>query len=173
MTTSDSAGAFHQEIGRALGKWYRVEMELFRIFDQLAGGNRPINSAIFHAVINLNARIDMMDEVAMVALRQEPARLKEWFALSKKVGKRARKRNHLVHHMPLMNFAEKSPDDVWQLHPSQFDISIRTEKQRQVYTTKRIRETAAEFEALGQDLFKFLGKIAPMYARPPSPGKSP
>jgi hypothetical protein len=74
-------------------------MALFRVFVHFSRSPTYIASAIFHSVINFNIKLAMTDAAAQIALRHESALLAEWNNLQNQMGKRAKRRNELVHFM--------------------------------------------------------------------------
>src|SRR5438270_620164 len=123
MTPRERQQAFMETLANAITQWQHVEMELFQIFAALVksedGKNYPAVSAAFHSVVNFNTRLAMTHAAACSVLTGGEL-FAIWLALHKRMSKRVKKRNALVHFM-LMGDATKG-DIVWHLQPSIYDI---------------------------------------------------
>ena len=62
------AKEFFETYGRAMLAWQYVEDSLFLIFSTLVRGrDHHIVSAVYHAIVNLNSKLDMITEAMQVA----------------------------------------------------------------------------------------------------------
>ena len=84
----------------AILTWQNVEQALYNIFWILMNKAQPYAlSAAFHAVISLNTRIQMTDDVAKVLLAKDhPDVHTGWKALSKKLKNLSQLRNEMAHY---------------------------------------------------------------------------
>jgi len=150
---------FYQAVGNALGQWYSVEMYLFLIFNRLTEGKRNVDSAIFHAIVALNGRIGVVDEVAAIQLRHDPALLARWIELRELVKKAKGERNKIAHYMPKLDLTKPSIDKAWKLQPSMYDITRKAAKSAHGLDTASIEALADEFKQLGKHLSTYLKSL--------------
>lgn len=154
MTPREHQQAFHEALAIAITQWQNVEAELFRTFAALVRSERYATiSAVFHCIINFNTRLAMTDAAAHVALASTPF-LDKWNNLHNRLGKRAKRRNELVHFMLVYEAAE--PENmVPQLQPSIFDVGRGGALPNKKYRLEEIGEFTRLFVSLGQDLHEF------------------
>jgi hypothetical protein len=89
---------FLETYGRAMISWQAVEFRLLLLFlTVIRARDQDIASAVYHAVTNVNTRLEMITEGLKVAL-PEAALQQEWTKLRKKVGQHTAKRNLLAHY---------------------------------------------------------------------------
>ena len=98
MITDEHTNQFLETYGRAMLSWQAVEFRLLLLFLAIIRAHdQHIASAVYHAVTNINTRIEMIAEGLKVAL-PESALQQEWTQLRKKIGRHAAKRNLLAHY---------------------------------------------------------------------------
>lgn len=136
---------FFEYYGRAMLSWQSVELELFFIFHSIIRAqDHLIASAAYHAITNLNTRLEMITESLKVAL-PDPSLQQEWTKLRKKIAKRAARRNLLAHYTPGGHVSKDSMTATVRLERSRYDAR---DKDRQQIDLKEI----AEYERLFHDL---------------------
>ncbi len=169
LTAREQQLEFMETLAAAITQWQPVEMSLFGVFSALLGpAHYAIASAAFHAIINFNTRLAVVDAAAHVALAGKPE-LAEWTTLHNRMNKRSKKRNELVHFMILWQDGEEGEETpIALLRPSIFDINADPNR---AYDVKQIGEIRASFGVLAHDLGQFAGRLR--IAPAPSPDKSP
>lgn len=121
---------FHQQagaelyirLGHAMTQWTQVEDALLKVLWMLQ--DKPefaITSAIFHTPISDQVRIDMVNNVASIMLKNSPL-LDEWRKLHERAKRRLRKRNSLAHKTALHHPTDPSKS---VLRPGMFNV-VRT-----------------------------------------------
>lgn len=137
----------------ALVYWSHVEARLFIIFGRLLRSrSRKAMSAVYHSVINVKTRLEMIDAAAKVTMH-DAALLSDWGRLLDRIRERSSRRNDLAHFM-LVQSRDGTPTTV--LRSSIFDS--RAGKERE-YSIKQIKEISDSFVALKDDLDGFLKKL--------------
>jgi hypothetical protein len=147
------AKEFFEAYGRAMLGWQYVEAELFLIFSSLIRGkDHHVVSAAYHAVVNLNSKLDMITEAIQVAF-PETLLFSEWEKLRKKIQTSARNRNKLAHYM-LLGHLPKQADGLvtLRLAPSLHDAR---HKSRAELDTKRIAAWDESFNELSHKIDAF------------------
>ena len=95
-TVQDQERLFFEQLGRAIGKWQLVEMQLFRVYARLARcESAEVASAAFHSIIGFRVRLEMTDAAAQTALTGE--RLSSWDSLRNRTNRQSKRRNLLAH----------------------------------------------------------------------------
>lgn len=148
---------FLNALATALLTWQAVESNLFLIFNFLVGPhpNPAVLSSVYHSVVNINTRREMIDAAAAVVLKDKQY-LKEWEKLSKKIREKARKRNYLAH-FGLMFHTDIEGKTKALLKPSIFDVREKIKDHE--YDIKQIRELNKLFNCLVADLSEFLDNL--------------
>lgn len=141
---------FLSELAIAILKWQQIEAELFFIFTSLVQGRLPAMSAVFHSVVNFNARLEMIDEAAAVMLNADPLK-PQWDAIFKRLKKRAAHRNKLVH-FTVMGRPGDAGDVTFYLSQSIWD---HRDQPRLEYDVTQIKEFSSLFEQSRQELQVF------------------
>src|SRR6266705_3242938 len=111
MTFEEEKQLFYRKVVEAIGGWNGVELHLGIFFAVLLTGEvekkiDPVVSRIYCAIQNFRSKLQVVDTVAEQILKDEL--LKQWKNIEKHIGKRASKRNSIIHG----NFYEAEP------HPS-------------------------------------------------------
>jgi hypothetical protein len=121
------AKEFFEAYGRAMLQWQYVEANLFLIFSSLIRGrDHHAVSAAYHAVVNLNSKLDMITEVMRVLFPEAPL-LSDWERLRKKVSKQSANRNVLAHFVVLGHLSAEAEGPVTlRLARSIYDVRHRT-----------------------------------------------
>jgi len=148
---------FLKTLAIALLAWQVVESNLFLIFNFLVGQSNPAAlSAVYHSVVSINTRREMVNAAAAVVLKDKQC-LKEWGKLSERIRKRAKERNKLAHFELVFSIDNKGEREAL-LKPSIFNVKAEKEWEKK-YDIKQIREWHRLFIALVGDLSKFLGNL--------------
>lgn len=146
---------FMQAYARGLLVWQMVEQNLFFIFSHLINSNAqtPVVSAVYHTVINFNARLEMTDAAMKMAFHGSP-KLGEWETLIKTMNTCSKLRNKLAHSTLILhtNHGNKS----LRLSPSAFDVR---EGQDSEYTLGQIADWGIQFKQLALSLADFSSSI--------------
>jgi hypothetical protein len=136
---------FFEAYGRAMLSWQSVEFELYSIFRSIIRAqNHRVASAAYHAITNLNARLEIITESLKVAL-PDTSLHQEWAKLRKKIEKRAAKRNLLAHYTLGGHVSKESMTATMRLERSRYDA--RDKDRQQIDLTQ-----LAEYERLFRDL---------------------
>jgi hypothetical protein len=154
---SENIEDFLKALATALLTWQGVEYNLFLIFNFLVGPpptNPAVLSSVYHSVVNINTRREMVDAAAAVVLKDKPY-LKEWEELSNKIRKEAIKRNYLAH-FGLALHTDTKGETKALLKPSIFDV--RDKNKDREYDINQIIEWNKLFISLVADLSDFLNK---------------
>jgi hypothetical protein len=148
---------FLETYGRAMISWQAVEFRLLLLFlTIIRARDWDTASAVYHAVTNINTRIEMITEGLKVAL-PEPALQQEWAKLRKKIWKHAAKRNLLAHY----TVAPNSPKDgAVTLHLTRSIFDTR-DKERRAIDLQQIEEYERLFRQLATVIDAFTVKITP------------
>lgn len=148
---------FLKILATALLTWQGVESNLFLIFNFLVGPHpKPaVLSSVYHSVVNINTRRQMVDAAAAVVLMGKQY-LEEWEKLSKRIREGARKRNCLAH-FGLALHTDTEGKTKALLKPSIFDI--RDKNKDSEYDINKIEEWNHLFHSLIADLSKFLNNL--------------
>jgi hypothetical protein len=162
MTLQEQERIFFENLGRALGKWQLVEMQLFRVYARLIRcENAEVASAAFHSIVNFRTRLGMTDAAARVALADSPL-LGRWNALRNRASKRSRRRNLLAHFVVVygLDTAPTSTDFFGPfLEPSIFDVEERKIVPKLRLDVKNIKAESLLFTRLENDLRFFADSL--------------
>jgi hypothetical protein len=158
----------HQEFFYTLGLtvvgWQYVELNLFLIFARLMRSQHGMAmSAAYHSVINLQARLAMIDSMAQVMLENKPSLLRQWGLIHKRVKERSARRNDLVH---LVLMGTSSTD----LRLETPFLDTRAKKKINI-DLKQIKEISDSFRRLSLETDVFLNNLSKAI-KPPSIRKS-
>src|SRR5260370_15075008 len=82
-------------IGYVADAWQRVEQELCQIFCAILG-NRTAGTRSYYSIVNLNARLAMVNSVMVGVLRNRES-VGDWNTLVKKMNQKAKIRNKVSH----------------------------------------------------------------------------
>ena len=159
--------AFLVALGMAIVGWQYVETTVFVLYARLIRSQNPVAmSAMYHSIVNLQARLAMVDAAmkATLMLKERKALLAEWGRLLRRIKKASGRRNDFVH-FELFDGKTIGSDKPSEplLHSSVFDV--REEKVRE-YTRKDIEEITTGFFALKSDLDVFQEKLRKVVPRP-------
>jgi hypothetical protein len=147
---------FLNALASALLAWQRVESNLFLIFNFLAGPHEQpaVLSAVYHSVIHLRPRLNMVNAAAAVVLKDDLS-LDVWNKLSERISKSAGRRNNLAH-FGLVSHTDIEGRTKVLLKPSIFNINAKPDAE---YNIKQIDEWRLSFITLSSDLSKFLDNL--------------
>jgi hypothetical protein len=149
--TEEHEQEFLASLARAVLSWQFVERNLFLIFSSMIRGrDHDLVSAAFYSVINLRAKLEMVDAVAQLALLGTEL-LAEWDSLRKCISKRSQHRNHLVH-SPLLGHFETDETVTLRLARPIFDVRLKEHQER---TLADIKQFVGLFDDLAQRLDRF------------------
>ncbi len=161
---------FFECLGRTIGQWQLIEMQLFRIYARLVRAeNTDVASAAFHSVISFATRLDMTEASAKVKLADQPP-FPVWRALHKRTVRLSKRRNLLAHFIVVYgvtsggtpSFDEHGPF----LRPSIFDVTRQPATGSARINATRIKTIGDSFERLANDLSEFADSL-------PAPASSP
>jgi hypothetical protein len=157
MATYPSEQEFLQAFARALLAWQAIEECMYRIFASLASARDPLAlSAAYHAVISLDARLDMIGAAANVRLakgRKRKVMLAEWGPLAKKIRERSKRRNDLAHN-GMVKDLDHAGRVSYVLGPG-FVARYASGKERKTYSVGEINDFRASFVRLSSALDDF------------------
>jgi hypothetical protein len=100
MTLEEEEQLFNKSFVKAVSAWSGVELHLCILFTVLvtgeAGKHINANAArVFYAIENFRSKQQMVDTVAEIVVQGEL--LKEWKTIEGHLGKRAKRRNSIIH----------------------------------------------------------------------------
>jgi hypothetical protein len=154
IPTEEHVNEFLQTFARAILAWGYVEMNLYLIFQTLMVSRRKeAVSAAYHSVINLKARLDMVNATAEIMI--SGSMLDEWKSLARKVSNNSGKRNALAH-LLLQGHFNGAKDITLRSNPSIFDVRKAKLKD---YDLNQIAEFHDSFRKLASDLDDFWTKL--------------
>ena len=146
---------FMKTYAQALLTWQVVEQNIFFIFSHVVRSNAqyPVVSALYHTVINFNARLEMVDAAMQIAYQGNP-KLDEWRSLLMELTGCVKFRNKLAHSTL---FIHKSKEiNTLRLAPSAFDVR---DGQDVNYTLKQIDGWKKRFRELALKTAKYAESI--------------
>jgi hypothetical protein len=147
---------FFESYGRAMLSWQSIELELVFVFQSIMRAHdHRIASAAYHAITNLNTRLEMITESLKVAL-PDASLQQEWTKLRKKIGERAAKRNLLAHYTLGGHVTEDSTTATMRLERSLYDAR---DKDRQQIDLKQLAEYERQFHELTGVIRTFSRKV--------------
>jgi hypothetical protein len=156
--TDNHTKQFLETYGRAMISWQAVEFRLLLLFlDVIRAHDYNVASAVYHAVANVNTRLEMITEGLKVAL-PEPALQQEWAKLRKKIGQHTAKRNSLAHYAVTQHLP-KHGSVTLHLTRSIFDTR---DKERQEIGLRQLEEYERLFRQLATVIDTFSKKIIPI-----------
>ena len=156
---------------RCLFRWTDIEQELCRLFMKLVrSADERVSSTVFFSVVSFEAKLDMIDAAAQFAL-SETALRDEWFKLSNKASKRARKRNAIVHCQLIVQSGEY-PNWEFRLRPNLLDYRkiLAETRGKDWFNAAELNRQTESFEGLAAKIHEFNERATASLA---SPGKSP
>jgi hypothetical protein len=156
MITDEHTNQFLETYGRAMLSWQAVEFRLLLLFLAIIRAHdQHIASAVYHAVTNINTRIEMITEGLKVAL-PESAPQQEWTKLRKKIGRHAAKRNLLAHYTVTTHIPQHGSITL-RLARSVFDTR---DKERHGIDLRQLEEYERLFRQLAAVIDGFTAKIS-------------
>jgi hypothetical protein len=152
--TDKYTSEFLEAYGRAMLSWQAVEFRLLLLFlSVIRARDQHIASAVYHAVTNVNTRLEMITEGLKVALSEAALQQQEWMKLRKKIGEHTAKRNFLAHYTVNMHHAQNGSVTL-HLTRSIFDTRDKERPEvdlRQLEEYERLfRQLAATIDAFNQ-----------------------
>jgi hypothetical protein len=158
-TIQEQQRLFFEQLGRAVGNWQLVEMQLFRVYARLLKcENVEVASAAFHSVIGLRIRLTMTHAAARVALTGND--LSRWITLRNRIGRQSDKRNDLAHFIVIYGINRPTlPEHGPFLQPSLFDITRKPDPKNKPIDACRIRAMGAAFRRLSEDITSFANSL--------------
>jgi hypothetical protein len=136
---------FMKTYAQALLTWQVVEQNIFFIFSHVVRSNAqyPVVSALYHTVINFNARLEMVDAAMQIAYQGNP-KLDEWRSLVMELTGCVKFRNKLAHSTLIVH--KNREIKTLRLAPSAFDVR---DGQDVNYTLKQMAGWKKRFRELG------------------------
>jgi hypothetical protein len=149
---------FMREFGRAFLKWQYVEAKLYLLFTVLiAGREEHIVSAAYHSVSGFSGRLGMIGAGIKVGLAGTQVG-RDWKALKKRIEAVVAKRN-LMGHGVVLGKLWWNETRATVLSESLFDT--RYSGKRQELHAEDLRASAAEFEALADEVQAYVDRVRP------------
>src|SRR5690348_13197979 len=153
---------FYLNLGSAISTWQDVEVGLLDVFHRVSGTSRHIAQAILLSVISFEARHSMTNATATVAL-DGSRKLREWNALSERVGDNQETRNRLAH-FSLTQASGKNPKSTFMLFlvPNVLNALNMTKyaaRRPPHYNLAHVKEAGDSFAKLGADLTSFAASL--------------
>jgi hypothetical protein len=150
---------FFERLGRAVGNWQLVEMQLFRVYARLARcENADVASAAFHAIVGFRVRLDITDAAAQTALTGQT--LAAWDALYRRTRRLSKRRNLLAHFVVVYGINKPTlPEHGPFLQPSVFDVTRRPKPTDKPIDASRIKAMGDSFTRLSNTFSSFADKL--------------
>jgi hypothetical protein len=157
---------FFETLGRTIGQWQLVEMQLFRVYAHLIQSrDTSVASAGFHSINGFKIRLDVVDAAAQVALARQPS-LARWTTLYNQTIKRSKRRNLLVHYVVIYDVSLPPSRRGPALQPSIFDVTRDTLTGSARLDISRIRIIGAGFTRLSDALREFADTLPVLASSP-------
>ena len=142
---------FYSALGEAIAEWSMVEYSLFDLYVlslsvKIESKNFFPISASYHSISGFRARLNMVDN-AIISVDRDEKLLKKWTTLKSRISKKATRRNHLAHYMPLVDIPINEPRKWFYLSPPINDTrqSVSSDLDKHEYDAKKL-----------EDLFQYL-----------------
>ena len=145
--------AFMETHARAMFEWEAVEQKLLYVFSALVRSASPaVSTAIFHVVVNLHTRLNMIDAAAKTFLT-DPDLAAQWVALRERVSATSKHRDRLALFTAASDPATKTSP---RRRATDFDmVTISTED----VDLRQLREWHGEFQVLAAEIDRFLDRV--------------
>lgn len=154
---------FYEALGRAISQWAMVEDAIYHTFRTIIDpGDWVGAAAAFHAVINANTKLDMIDAAISVS-KKHAARHDDWITLHNKIRKRSSRRAKLAHWTVIQNSAEATDGGALiYLEPPTYDFTAKSDErgQRERIGIKRIIEWTNGFARLAMEVDAFWRQLS-------------
>lgn len=147
---------FEREFTNTFLSWQKLERLLFVTLLVLMTSvtNLRLLSALFHAVMSLDARLGMVSAVAQLQLQREHPNLwKEWTDLVDVIRKEAKKRNRMAHFS--LHDVSVGKNVGLRLKPSEWDLRPSTAD----FGASDLRKFGRDFAALEAKMSAYLMKV--------------
>lgn len=145
---------FLDAYSRAFLSWQFVEANLSALFSTLTKGESiTASTAAYHAVLNLNIRLRMIDAAVQIVIKKKDL-LDKWAALSRSVSTKANNRNNLAHFTVAVK--QKNSGEILYLLCPTFRNPLAEKKE---FDTKQILSFRDDFIKLSNDLDAFHREI--------------
>lgn len=151
--------AFMEAHARAVFEWETVEQKLLYIFSALVRSASPaVSTAIFHVVVNLHTRLNMIDAAAKTFLT-DPGLAAEWAALRERVSATSKHRDRLALFAAAVDpGAETSP----RRRATDFDMVTTSTDAVDLW---QVRQWHEEFQVLAEELDRFTDRLEAALSR--------
>ena len=151
--------AFTEAHARALFEWETVERKLLYVFSALVRSASPaVSTAMFHVVVNLHTRLNMIDAAAKTFLT-DTALSSEWTMLRERVNATSRHRNRLVLSTAAPNKGAKISPRRWAT-----DLDWATTSSEEI-DLRQVGIWHSEFQDLAGELHHFLDRVEAALSR--------
>ena len=151
--------AFMEAHARAVFEWENVEQKLLYIFCALVRSASPaVSTAIFHVVVNLHTRLNMIDAAAKTFLA-DPDLAAEWAALRERVSTISKHRDRLA-----LFTAASDPGAKTSPRRRATDLDIVTSSTEDV-DLGQVRKWHGEFQVLAAELDRFMDSVEAALSR--------
>ena len=149
-------------VGRAIEEWSWVETNLAILLEGLMWhGRSDLVGPAFHAVVNFNSKLKMVDTVAQRVLTAK--RLDGWNTLRNRISKKADKRNEIAHSAIVMH--GRTAPLVARLHPYWAITKDIPAKKGDGLSVQQLNERAASFTDVSIEILDFYRRL-PKRLRP-------
>jgi len=145
--------AFMETHARAMFEWETVEQKLLYIFSALVRSASPaVSTAIFHVVVNLHTRLNMIDAAAKTFLT-DPDLAADWVALRERVIATSRHRDRLA-----LFTAASDPGAKTSPRRRATDFDMVTTSTEDV-DLRQVKEWRGEFQVLAAELDRYMDRV--------------
>jgi hypothetical protein len=158
-TIQEGQQVFFEHLGRAIGNWQLVEMQLFRVYARLLRcENVEVASAAFHSIIGFRVRLEMTNAAAQVALTG--TLLDRWTSFYNRTARQSKRRNDLAHFVVIYRLGRPTiPEHGPFLEPSIFDVTRKPNPAHKPIDAARVRAMGDAFYRLSEDLILFANSL--------------
>ena len=164
---------FYAQVGKTNSTWQLVEKHLYDVLHRIIMPSRPgAHAAAFFAVPSFRAKLNLTHASIQFALFDKPDLLKEWQAIYNKAGRKADRRNEIVHGMIYTEFNEKVKERKVYVAPIINDTRDKIPAKQpntkpEPLTLRRLKEYEKDFRTLARSMREFSRRI-PL---PPEPSQ--
>ena len=145
--------AFMEAHAGAIFEWETVEQKLLYVFSALVRSASPgVSTAIFHVVVNLHTRLNMIDAAAKTFLT-DAGLSEEWTILRERVNATSKHRNRLA---LIAGGSDTGTRTSPRRRATDFDVITTSMAQVDI---RQVREWRSEFEDLAAELHRFLDRV--------------
>lgn len=158
---------FLAALGGAVNDWQLVEMALCRLFEAVMRAPDPrVAAEAFYAVQSFRDKLAMVDVAVRFTLWQHPTLVPEWESLRKRIERRSKRRNAIVHaHTWSEHVGGGDIEHRLGPHNTLLKMTEADQSPQRAYTdTKQLIEAARSFRDLATSIHKYLEPIRELLA---------